>query len=881
MAEEKSLTLEEALALQGQPSGAASSDDGSYTPPYIEPKKSMTLEEAHGIKPASERKFLDRGLDETTASGFAKGAGTATISGLSELPITGMIGSLRELGNLGIDYAASKLSGKPFEEVREARQKLDEAMMKPAGTPLGRLEQKLDPTRLPSGHDISSKIFEHTGEYEPESGAGKTLLAFGSAGVSGLSPSGKIGPIKKALDIAEKAALVGSGGAAADLAARYTGSVPLALAAGALTPSALKSIPTIARAHLAAEPLAKDVAAKAVQEAARDKDKAAQALEQQGKLAQGIDLTSAQRAEDTGIAALEKKLQGRKFEGTGTQQQDVLDQIKANEEAMKKAAQEGARRIQQDMTVAYDLTGSAPRELASKQAREIFSSLEEKAHDAANKLWSNPALATSTMYKKNTIGAIDDYIANLSPTKRNAIPDVIKKTIDELRDSSGSQIKINYLQDLRSDTLAKARAAYAAGDDVVGATNYALADKMREILSNEKNYSFGGMRYGESTPQAWKDAVEATRLYHESFNSGFLKSLNKEIEGGVTKVPMDATFRAMMSDRKTATQNLSQLQAATDGKINPAFSDYMVAYLTNNGKKIVTPKQVDDFMGKEAALINMTPGLKERLTKIKSAGENNQLSAGILSNMDDPRGLAELFQNNRAAIARATQNSPQDRAYFRMLEQSARKMVPIEGDKAAALKTLDQLATGRTSDILYGVASGRIASALIGLGAAKATTLDPTLGTLLGVVGGGLAREGVGPFRNMVDGLLSGNVREKAIDILQAARSDPALMAELLKRPSSSQLQSLFTPNVVRAATTPVEGAIEDYYDRGNRFAGGRVGRATGGRTMQGGDIDAAADALVRAAETTKKSLGKETEVLLNHDDNTIASALEVANKAI
>ena len=58
-----------------------------------------------------------------------------------------------------------------------------------------------------------------------------------------------------------------------------------------------------------------------------------------------------------------------------------------------------------------------------------------------------------------------------------------------------------------------------------------------------------------------------------------------------------------------------------------------------------------------------------------------------------------------------------------------------------------------------------------------------------------------------------------------------------------------------------------------------RLGRASGGRTMSG--IEQAADALVRAAEMTKKDLGRETEVLLNQDDNSIAKALEVANQAI
>lgn len=59
---------------------------------------------------------------------------------------------------------------------------------------------------------------------------------------------------------------------------------------------------------------------------------------------------------------------------------------------------------------------------------------------------------------------------------------------------------------------------------------------------------------------------------------------------------------------------------------------------------------------------------------------------------------------------------------------------------------------------------------------------------------------------------------------------------------------------------------------------GGRIGRASGGRIM---NHAAAADRLIAAADRAKKTQSKDTETLLNHSDDAIASALEIANSHI
>lgn len=59
---------------------------------------------------------------------------------------------------------------------------------------------------------------------------------------------------------------------------------------------------------------------------------------------------------------------------------------------------------------------------------------------------------------------------------------------------------------------------------------------------------------------------------------------------------------------------------------------------------------------------------------------------------------------------------------------------------------------------------------------------------------------------------------------------------------------------------------------------GGRIGRASGGRIM---NHAAVADRLIAAADRAKKTQSKGTETLLNHSDDAIASALEIANSHI
>jgi hypothetical protein len=64
-----------------------------------------------------------------------------------------------------------------------------------------------------------------------------------------------------------------------------------------------------------------------------------------------------------------------------------------------------------------------------------------------------------------------------------------------------------------------------------------------------------------------------------------------------------------------------------------------------------------------------------------------------------------------------------------------------------------------------------------------------------------------------------------------------------------------------------------------NRASGGRVSRASGGRTTM--DHEAAASRLVKMVDQVRKRQATTTKPLLKLPDETIARALSVANRAI
>lgn len=119
---------------------------------------------------------LSNSSDDGFLSSAAKGAATAGIKGIANS--IGTIGNLGNFADYLIGRAHSTITGRPFEEVAA-----DLAARKAASA------RVTDPSRvLPTGEEVAKPILERTGEYKPESLAGR----LGMAGVE--AAAGMIGP---------------------------------------------------------------------------------------------------------------------------------------------------------------------------------------------------------------------------------------------------------------------------------------------------------------------------------------------------------------------------------------------------------------------------------------------------------------------------------------------------------------------------------------------------------------------------------------------------------------------------------------------------------------------------------------------------------------
>ena len=240
-------------------------------------------------------------------------------------------------------------------------------------------------------------------------------------------------------------------------------------------------------------------------------------------------------------------------------------------------------------------------------------------------------------------------------------------------------------------------------------------------------------------------------------------------------------------------------------------------------------------------------------TEAATSGENIISSSPFQKFVRDNRNALRTIFDDREV------NSMQ--AIADDLHRSARSVSgsALQGRSTTAQDMLPDLRNGETHLGLFGKAA-------IGAGGGQLT------GGVKGMVAGISAAIANKVLTNMRRAGLA-----KVEDVIVEALLKPDLAAEMLKRiPDKPGIGADVTLGQAfrRLPVIGFSGSIDTEQDNQQR-----TGRASGGRTMSG--IEQAADALVRAAENTKKVLGRETEALLNQDDNSIAKALEVANQAI
>ncbi len=194
----------------------------------------ISYEDAAAADTANPGGVLSNATDDGYLSGAAKGAGTAIIKGMADIP--GMFGGAMDLGDYLVARGQSKITGQPLDDILA-----DQAKERKASADNPSWTRYLDPRNfLPSGGEIAAPVLAKTGEYAPTSEWGRVAQAGVEAATGSLGFGGGV----KALLPNAAAGAVGQG--ATDLTGDPLAGLGAGIAAGPAAEAVGKGIARVA-----------------------------------------------------------------------------------------------------------------------------------------------------------------------------------------------------------------------------------------------------------------------------------------------------------------------------------------------------------------------------------------------------------------------------------------------------------------------------------------------------------------------------------------------------------------------------------------------------------------------------------------------------------
>ena len=847
-----------------------------------------------------------------TGEDIARSMGAGAATGLIGLP--GMPGSLRDLADVGLrkalSYAESALPGTDTQENIEKRlasrasasEAGKEALAKSIGLPAFLSRNPI--AALPTSQEVVKKAEEYAPaiksvtNYDPKTWQGRVGKDFTET-VAGsvLGP----GSLATKLAIGAGGGLTGAGAKEAfrgsslelpaQLAGTLVGGVATGLGAGKIAasrPGAVQERAERIAGQGAREVIGDDAAVGKVVKKLED-ELAASKLDPD-RYVKGMKPTTAQMAQDTNLSNLEKQILAL---DPGSPEAISLGQrLAASKEAFGAEASQAPGMVaagikSPDLQKAFNLQGFNPQGDASRIARETIDVFEKQKDDLAKEAWKNPLIAQANMYRGKVSNELNTYLTPsniMTKTDISRIDPQIMQRINALSQESGKTIPLLEIQAIRSLVLDKSRAAFRDGEGTLGMIHQKLGDKFAKIIDDAENIQFGdkpGLKR-----KAWANAVAATKDYYQTFRPDFMAKLIAETSGGSQKIGANAVFDAMFSG-KNAVQQLKETRAALGTDLDKAAGDWIVGKLTKNGTvSTLKPDTVQNFLANPttAGIVDEIPGLRSRIEGLGRLAGESQVAADqrlLLSNFNtalnnnNPLMLSN-FLDAKGAELKSLLSTPQDKNFIDAIGRSAKMMRNLSDKSSMRSKTLEKLQNGRIVDIIYGRNAGAISDGL----AVELAANIASFGGLTGIPGGlpGLAGAAVsrysgqsaGPVAEIVGKFVLGDTKKITIEKLQQAARDPEIALLLLQKPSPEAILRL--QDRLANITSPM--AYERSLDRPPEE---RQGRATGGKV----NSSSIADRLITAAESAKRMSNKATEPLLRTSDESIARALEIANRHI
>ncbi len=540
-------------------------------------------------------------------------------------------------------------------------------------------------------------------------------------------------------------------------------------------------------------------------------------------------------------------------------------------------------------------TSVNPMAMSSAEAQNLYRAVQEPARIAYDAAWQHPAFTQARYNSSAVSNAINSAFKEMG-TARLSIGDDIMAQVDALRKYPGGQIPFADVQRLKADANAVLRDPTAKPSAVTAAK--AISTKLDDMMTDTKAVSrifMKGVTPAE-VGAAFDNARTMTREYKSTFETPTTKPLSEthgryHAQAGSPMIEPETFLSKVLGSPDEALAKYRELQQIPGVDVARPVGDWVVGKILN-GKAFITPEMLANFRRNPGydALVREVPGLEARLTQIASTGLGNQVIMSLTDAIQrDPSRLADWIKNNRADINKFV-TTPEDRAFVERVNRSANllKKLPVNEElPQGAAARLKLLQSGDMFTLLHGRATGALSGAVAGYAAGKGIGMTiPTQIALeaLGMAAGAGAASFMSPVTRFAANVVYGTTQQEAMAALQRAAVDPDFARMLAQKPSEANTMKLrgllremtargpalgFAAERIPSEPAPPEKTTEEKY-RELTIPLQRPARATGGAVN-----------LKALAKSAKDHVTSSTEKLLGTDDETVAKALEVANRHI
>jgi hypothetical protein len=582
------------------------------------------------------------------------------------------------------------------------------------------------------------------------------------------------------------------------------------------------------------------------------------------------------------------------------------------------------------MEEALDLpAGPNPASASSQAARNNFDVIHDRLSQAQENAWKDPALAPARYSSSSVATALDNAIQNMGVATFENMPRELRNLVQELLTYGQDGVSLLRLQNVKRLSNAILRNPNVI--DKSGAS--ALTTHLDDVMVNSDNLITPDL----AAAPAWDAARNATKTYHQTFGTDYLRGLSESHAQGTPRSgqPVQSPtlfFDNMFRSPQRAIENyrdVASIPGIDLNAFNNSAGDWLISQLTKDGQNLnFTNRELVNLRTnpRYRDIIQEIPGLSDRLDQIGAQSLNQRVGDQFRSILNSPNAEqipAQLSNFLDKYGTELRQVLPQSQhGFIDQLQRSSELLRPLSsGRQLDPSRVLNFMENGDLFSVLHGQALGLAPRFAAGTAAGYVTsTLVPQLAGYESLLGFGLGVGATGIPRNIAQiptaiasRVFYGDVQRAAQEALARAAIDPPFLRELLRRPNPQDIFNPFsargwahglttiTPNAAHYASLGLR-APEILQQQGEQqgppqpprlmqpryqiptipdvnVTAPRPTRASGGRITS--HHRAKAQALINAADRAKKAHNGNTKPILDMPDETVAKALSLADQAI